>query len=163
MKLSKLYILRGLSGSGKTTRANELAEKLADELNVSKETILSRICEADHYFERDDGYEFNGKLLPYAHAWCQARAKMLLADRTSIPVIVSNTNLERWEMEDYIVFCETFNFAYEVVDLYDGGQTDEQLSARNLHGLTLDKIKQQRNRYEADWKNGNPVKPWLRK
>ena len=49
-----------------------------------------------------------------------------------------------------------------VHDVYDGGQTDETLAERNVHGVPLEAIQRMRARYESDWENGNPMPPWAR-
>jgi hypothetical protein len=49
-----------------------------------------------------------------------------------------------------------------VIDLYDGGLTDEALVARNVHFVPWQAIGAMRARYEHDWRNGNPIPPWER-
>ena len=46
-----------------------------------------------------------------------------------------------------------------VMDLYDGGLTDSELAARNLHGVPEAGINRMRLRWEHDWKAGNPNPP----
>lgn len=52
----KIYFLRGVSGSGKSTEAMRLA-------NNNKDVI----CSADDYFMKDGEYIFNPSLLAAAH------------------------------------------------------------------------------------------------
>lgn len=55
-----LYMIIGISGSGKSTFAKSLA---------SKENI--KYFEADQYFEKDGEYLFDRAQLGKAHGWCQ--------------------------------------------------------------------------------------------
>lgn len=81
----KLILIRGLPGSGKSTRARSL-----DAFHV----------EADMYFVNSDGdYCFDPALLPKAHEWCQNRAEDALKQGND--VVVSNTFVKRWEMKAY--------------------------------------------------------------
>jgi predicted kinase len=87
----KLILIRGLSGSGKSTYAKKL---------VAEDPSLSHY-EADMYFYNDEGkYEFNPKLLPKAHSWCKDQTEKDLRNGKS--VIVSNTFTQRWEIAPYI-------------------------------------------------------------
>ena len=54
--MKKLFLVRGISGSGKTTFAKELG-------GVHFET--------DNYFMVDGEYKFDGTKLKEAHQWCQ--------------------------------------------------------------------------------------------
>jgi predicted kinase len=87
-----VYILRAVSGAGKTT----LAESLCD-------TIYSSvICCADDYFtDIETGeYNWNVEALESAHKWCQAMFKEHLEDETDI-IVVSNTNVMERDVNTY--------------------------------------------------------------
>ena len=144
--MADLFLVRGISGAGKST----LAHKLSCE-----------VVSADDFFMVDGQYKFNATALPQAHQWCQSRAEFFLTAGND--VVVANTFCERWEMEPYIAMAKKFKATLTVVNLYDGGLTDSELAARNEHGVNLDGISKMRQRYEHDWKKGNPIAPWLRK
>lgn len=138
-----LFLFRGLPGSGKSTLANLLG--------------LS-VFEADNFFMKDGVYQFNPSLLPQAHAECQRLARESLELGQSC--IVSNTFTQRWEMEPYIQMAQATNTRLTVMSLFDGGCTDEVLAIRNTHGVPLEAIARMRARWEHDWKNGNPNRPF---
>lgn len=150
MHTGKLFVIRGISGCGKSTLASTLSK---DE---------TRICEADKYFINEGTYEFDGAMLPQAHAWCNAQVKDALEDGTGLNVVVSNTFIQRWEMESYLRMAECLNVQVTVISLYDGGCTDNELFGRNAHGVPLTSIARMRASYEHDWKIGNPLPPWER-
>ncbi|XP_037655761.1 NEDD4-binding protein 2-like 1 isoform X3 [Choloepus didactylus] len=87
----RLYLLRGLPGSGKTTLARQLQHDFPRALVFS----------TDDFFFREDGtYEFNPDFLEEAHDWNQKRARRAMRGGAS-PIIIDNTNLHAWEMQPY--------------------------------------------------------------
>ncbi len=126
MTTSKLILIRGLPGSGKTT----LAKQLANDLDAKH-------FEADMYFENANGeYHFNPQLLPKAHEWCfQQTRKWLNKGRT---VIVSNTFVRHWEMERYLGYCENAGIDVEI-KICDG----DYQSIHNVPIETINKMRQQ--------------------
>jgi len=142
-----LYIIRGLPGSGKSTLAST---KITPDHTVS----------ADDYFMKGGRYVFDRNKLGEAHAYCQKRVAELLDEDHD--VAVANTFTQRWEIEPYLKIANEAGALVCVVDLYDGGLSDEQLAARNVHEVPLDIIKTMRERYEKDWIKGDPTPPWQR-
>lgn len=140
----KLTLVRGLPGAGKSTFAG------------------SDAIEADKYFcQNPTGeYQFDPKQLKDAHAWCQNRTRAAL--EAGLDATVANTFTQRWEMQSYIDMAKELGAELVVHDVYDGGQTDETLADRNVHGVPLEAIQRMRARYEKDWENGNPTPPWSR-
>jgi predicted kinase len=138
-----LFLIRGMPGCGKTTLAMQL------DLDM---------FEADQFFVDSNGnYFFDPSKLPQAHAECGKNTLECLLDGKSC--IVSNTFSMRWEMETYLQMAKNNNVRVVVMDLFDGGCTDEELVARNVHGVPLGAIQAMRNRWEHDWKNGSPERP----
>ena len=85
--MSNLIIVRGPSGSGKTTFAKE---RFPD----------YNLIEADMYFYRDGGYNFEAVKLKDAHEWCQCNTRGGL--RVGKPYVVANTFTRLWEMQPYL-------------------------------------------------------------
>lgn len=133
-----LFCVGGLPGSGKSTLARELCQE---------------VCEADDWFVWPDGsYRFDPSELKAAHEDCQYGADCLL--RMGVSVAVANTFSQRWELEPYIAMAEKHGARLVVIDLFDAGLTDEELAARNVHGVPLHVITAMRNRWHHDWRNG---------
>tara|TARA_B100001029_G_scaffold48840_1_gene38920 strand:- start:134 stop:583 length:450 start_codon:yes stop_codon:yes gene_type:complete len=149
--MTNIILVRGISGSGKTTLASQLCKGLGEG---------SEMVAADDFFMEGDEYHFNPSDLPKAHAWCLQQARGAL--ESGVCVVVHNTFTQRWEMQPYIELAEELGVRMSVVSVYDGGCTDEELAERNSHGVPLDAIKGMRERFEVDWKSGNPVPPWMR-
>ena len=140
-----LILIRGLPGSGKSS----FGEHCAD-----------RMIAADDYFMVDGEYKFDPSKLPQAHAMCQQTARDLLS--SSDTTVVANTFSCRWEMEPYFEIARTLEVRVFVIDMFDGGLTDEELEERNVHGVPLAGIKAMRERWEHEWKMGDPRPPWER-
>ena len=155
MSKSKLFILRGLPASGKSTLALTLVPEGRD------------IATDDFFhtnFDRSTPYVFNPEFFRdgSAHGWAEGKVRELLSDGTGLPVCLANTNSCRWEFQAYLDICEELGCEFEVIDLYDSGLTDAELHARNTHGVPLPAWQRMRDRWEHDWQNADPRKPWLR-
>lgn len=141
-----LTIIRGLPGAGKSTLAADLG---------------GPVFAADDFFLDPDGvYRFDPKLLPQAHAQCQENTRAALARGQNVSV--ANTFTQGWEFQPYLKIAKDTGAVVRVIDLFDGGLTDEALAARGLHGVPLAGIRAMRARYEHDWKAGDPRPPWER-
>jgi len=128
MTTKKLYIIRGVPGSGKSTKAREL---------LVKNPKLKHF-EADMFFERDGLYKFNPAKIKDAHQWCQNGVRSALREGHS--VIVSNTFTKIWEMVAYIQMAKEQGASVEVLTL-DGGY-------ENVHGVPKEKVQEMRDRFE---------------
>jgi predicted kinase len=134
-----MILVRGLPASGKSTLARRLA--LAPS---------SAVFEADNFFIGADGvYRFDIARIAEAHKECISDAKASQATN----VIVANTFTQRWEMNPYIDHAKSNNMTLTVITVQTD-LTDEQLAARNLHGVPVNVIAMMRARFEHDWQNG---------
>ena len=91
--MKTLYLIRGVSGAGKST----FAKQLADSMSID-------FYEADQYFYRHGKYEFNPTDLKYAHDWCQSMCYTNLSQDFS--VVVSNTSTTEAEVQTYAKIAE---------------------------------------------------------
>jgi predicted kinase len=97
--MSKLLVIRGIPGSGKTT----LAKQFEGFFHV----------EADMYFMHNGEYQFVPADVPKAHDWCQKQAARALERGDS--VVVSNTFSRKWEIEPYAEMARKLNVEFEVI------------------------------------------------
>ena len=126
-----VYIMRGLPGSGKSTKARELVGP------------VGLVCSTDDFFTKADGkYAYDRSRIREAHAWNQARFRSGV--RAKVPrIAVDNTNTLPWQWQPYERFAREHGYAVELV-VVDASLTDEELAERNLHGVPLDTIRQMR-------------------
>ena len=126
--MTKLIIVRGAMGSGKSTFANKLTNKL-----IRFGYKPTDIChfEADQFFMDEYGnYNFVPTKLWIAHKQCLEKTKKcLLRDKI---VIVSNTFATKKEMKPYMDFAEENDIPVEVYRC-----TGEY---QNVHGVTDDVV-----------------------
>ncbi len=164
--MAELFIIRGLPGSGKTSLGNKLS--------------LLLYAADDFFVDAEGRYKFDPSKLGQAHAQCQENVRKALEFGCE-KVAVTNTFTQRWEIQPYLDIVAEVNddLAFQaaengeedefqpirvtVIDMFDGGLTDEELAVRNIHGVSAAGISAMRSRYEFNWKDGNPVPPWERK
>ena len=102
--MSKLILIRGLPGSGKTTLALSMVEENRDIFHI----------EADMFFLDEHGvYRFDRSRLRAAHDWCYTHATNHL--RMGETVIVSNTFTLLQEMQPYIKYAMRHNIDWQII------------------------------------------------
>jgi predicted kinase len=131
----KIKIMRGVSGSGKSTWAKQFAREALDR----KEFPL--ICSADEYFMIYGNYQFDPTKLGEAHKYCLLKFMQAIKDKMN-PIIVDNTNINIEDVAPYIAIGEAHNYDVEIVQI----DVDYKLAAaRNIHSVPDKSVK---NMYE---------------
>lgn len=127
-----LYIMRGLPGTGKSTRAS---------------LMNAVVCSADDYFMENGKYIFDPAKIAAAHQACQQKARYAM-ETGCRRVVVDNTNTQRWEFAIYKEMAKEHGYqVVEVVFRHDIW-TDDELAARNRHGVPGETIARMRARWE---------------
>lgn len=104
-----LILVRGLPGSGKSTRACNIQAEMA---RVHGKTYTH--LETDFFFvDKKHGYVFHREQLREAHEWCVLTAIRLLNSHQR--VIVSNTFSQMWEMAPYIDHVKYLGYNFHVI------------------------------------------------
>jgi len=138
-----LYLMRGVSGSGKSTAINFILYHVA-------KADISVVCSADHYYLQPDGtYIFDPTVLGEAHAACQQKARyaMSLGIRT---VIIDNTNTTRQEAKPYAQLCVRFGYRMVVVEPGTPWRFDvDVLTQRNQHNVPREAIQKMVDRWQT--------------
>lgn len=125
-----LYVMRGLPGSGKSTRAEAIAAAHRSHGTVA---VLS----TDQYWMRAGVYAFDATKLPDAHAWNYRRAVQAMDEKTDV-VVIDNTNILRRHFSNYIEAARQRGYAVEEVVI---GTFDSEFVRvcyeRGVHGVPL--------------------------
>lgn len=138
--MSKVKILRGISGSGKSTFATSIPN--------------AAICSADDYFTAGNVYAFDAKKLPEAHAQCLRRFLWLVQNaEIDHTIVVDNTNTTVEEIAPYYALAEAYWRDVEVITI----DTPPAFAhPRNVHNVDRDAVVRQHARL---WKTELP-KRW---
>jgi len=138
----KVVLLRGLSGSGKSTYANKLA----------LETPNTVICTADDYFMKDGVYKFDRNKLGEAHQACYQKFFVEITKGTDL-IIVANTNTTTKELVNYVGICEDAGVPFEIITI---SCPLELAIQRNIHSVPKKTIVRQydnliRAKFPSNW------------
>ena len=92
---SLVVLLRGLSGSGKSTFARRLC-RYATWLGLT-----AQICSADAWMQGPNGYEWRASDLHYAHSSCQEECARAIDSKVDV-ICIDNTNIMPREFIPYL-------------------------------------------------------------
>ena len=135
----ELIIMRGIPGSGKSTKAKTLVGK--GKIHSTDDVISSK----GDYNKFFDDMKASGSFAPLSAVHGEnlnnAVEDML---RGITPIVIDNTNIRPFESKAYIE--NALKLGYDdnnirIVDVGTGGVSPEELAQRNTHGVPLDKIK----------------------
>lgn len=146
-----LILMRGVSGTGKSTRARQLAGP------------GGAVYSTDDFFgAENEEYAANYSMekLPEAHAWNQQRVEDALQRGVS-PVIVDNTNIMPYEAKPYVQMAQKHGYRVSIeepqTDHWRRVQTErspgeierlaQELAKRNLHGAPPEIVSQMISQY----------------
>ena len=125
--MKKLFLIRGLPGSGKSTFAK---------------LIGGIVLEADQYFidPKTQEYKFDVSKLKDAHADCQRRCAEWM--KIGHQIVISNTFTQDWEMKPYFDMAKEHD--YQVFSII----VENRHGGKNIHGVPDDKLEIMRDRFE---------------
>jgi len=134
----KLVIMRGIPGSGKSTKAQTL---VGEGVIHSTDTLIEATGDYNGYFKRmvesgdwSEHSRMHGKNFRNAKASIEAGIS---------PVVIDNTNIKASEPKNYIEVALRLGLDeanIKIVDVGDGGCTAEILAERNTHNVPLKTI-----------------------
>jgi predicted kinase len=140
-KISKsektMYIMRGISGSGKSTMAKTLVPE-------------GNIFSTDEFFMVNGEYKFNPSKLGIAHKWNFDRVRKAVEDGIT-PIAVDNTNTQSWEAKNYVDLAKENGYDIQVRESNTPWAKDlEELHKKNTHGVPKEAIKRMLDRFEDE-------------
>jgi predicted kinase len=127
--MKKLYLVRGLPNSGKTTLAKELTN-----YNTSSD---------DFMIDENGNYCFESNRLRETHASCQYQVEEWMLKDHIKRISVANTFTQEWEMEPYKELARAYEFDICVMTVQGGNH-----KKKNEHNVPFDAIKRMAERFE---------------
>lgn len=148
-----MVIMRGLPGSGKTTKAHQIAG--------DRGVVFS----TDDFFMEGGEYRFDPKQIGANHAKNQERARQACEDGIS-PIVIDNTNTQKWEARPYVEMARKYSYHVRFVEAdAPWAKNPEELARRNVHGVSREGIDRMLSRYEGDFEEDRILSakaPWER-
>src|SRR5271157_4759262 len=102
--MKQIKILRGISGSGKSTY-------------IKNNFPDSIICSADHFFMLDGVYKFDPEKIGQAHQYCFKSFINFVSIECRGICVIDNTNCSAWQIAPYYLAGETFGYNVEIIEL----------------------------------------------
>lgn len=132
-----MYIMRGLPGSGKSTRARQIAQG-------------GQIFSTDDFFTIQGKYQYDPEFISDAHFWNVTRVQEAIKQGIS-PIVVDNTNVQAWEMKPYAQMAVNAGYQVKVVEPDTSWAFDAaELAKRNQHGVPLNAIEDKIKAWEPN-------------
>lgn len=142
-----LYIMNGVSGGGKSTKAKELVKS---GVIHSTDDLIEATGDYRGFFEKMKETN-NFSPLHKMHQQNLSNAKKSI-DVKITPVVIDNTNLKPSEPRDYVLYALNSGYSddnIKFVNIGTGGLSVEELAKRNTHSVPYDKIKQMVDTYNS--------------
>ncbi len=101
-----VLIIRGVSGSSKSTFANYLS-------SLTENTFFNiTICTADDYYiEKYGSYKWNAQEIGAAHSFCKDKFEKALQNEDNL-VVVANTSSTTAEIQPYIDLATKYSYNF---------------------------------------------------
>lgn len=133
--MKTLIIMRGLPGSGKSTKASSFGGKKLS---------------TDDYFSVNGKHQFDPSKLTEAHEWNQNRTEKAMVLSEPI-IVIDNTNTQFWEMQPYVKLAFQYGYNIEFHSPNTRWAWDEKiLTEKNTHGVPLEVIERMKHFYQHD-------------
>ena len=123
-----LVLVRGISGSGKTTVAN-----------MFKGT---KITTDSFWYNAQGDYNFDVSRLSEAHEWCWKAVEILMSNGEET-IVVHNTFTKMWEMNPYFNLAKKHGYMVHTIIV------ENRHGSKNVHGVPDDVLEKQKSRFEV--------------
>ena len=145
-----LYIMRGVSGSGKDHYITQKEEEIEETSKYYSEDEYTVISSDDYFYSEKDEYNFNPKELPIAYSECMT--EFLKAIDKKVPrIYISNIHSKQWEYNNYIRIASMFGYGYDIIEMEcPDDDTLSYFTERSEHGISVNKNKQIFENWEKD-------------
>lgn len=129
-----VVLLKGISGSGKSTFANIISHPKS-------------ICSADDYFTDEDGnYNFDATKLGWAHQYCKNKFDDAVRNPNVKYIVVDNTNCNPSDYRYYEIQAKEWGLRVMYVVL------EKRHDNENCHGVPESSLQRQYDNLKVDLK-----------
>jgi len=143
----ELIVMRGIPGSGKSTKAKEL---VGEGIIHSTDDLIESKGDYREFFAN---MVSSGNFAPLGQMHNLNYKNAVKSMQSGIsPVIIDNTNIRANEAKNYVEAALGMGYSddnIKFVEIGDGGLLAEELAQRNTHGVPLDKIKSMMQAYTS--------------
>ena len=146
-RMKKIILIRGISGSSKSTLANKL---IGTHLHSGSSFYVYYNFEADKWFVNESNkYIFDPKEIHSAHRWCQLSVENFLRSYKDCVAVVSNTSTTYKEILPYALLAQKYGAEIEIMEPNNPWSRDvAECYKRNTHNVPLETIQKQLDRLE---------------
>ena len=121
-------MVRGLPGSGKTTFANVICDKV--------------VSADDYHYDEEGVYRFTIKNMAAAHRYCQGKTRSIM--ETGKDVAVANTSTTKKELKPYYDLAEEFGYTvYSIV-------VENRHGGVNVHNVPAETLEKMKTRFDVE-------------
>jgi len=143
----QLIVMRGIPGSGKSTKAKEL---VGNGIIHSTDDVIESTGDYNEFFAK---MVANKDFSPLSKVHNTNFQNAISSMKNGItPVIIDNTNIRPAEAKNYVEAALNLGYSDDNIkfaDIGTGGLSAEELAQRNTHQVPLDKIKSMIQAYES--------------
>jgi hypothetical protein len=144
-----LILVRGLSGSGKTDLADIIVGDIDERASIAMD---------DYFYDDEGNFKFVPEELKTAHEWCLRGCEAHMKDGLEV-VVVHNIFTRKWEVDPYLSIAKDNGYRVHIINLYDRGMNDYELSEQSDHNINPGLIQRQRKRWDKDVYRDKVMKP----
>ena len=142
------YVMRGVSGSGKSTKAKSLPGVIPENIFSTDDLIADNLKDYNEFFRQ---MEENQDWTPLTMKHEELLVKLQDAMKHGrSPLVLDNTNLRAYQSKNYVQSAIKNKYQVIFVDVGTGGLTTEELVARNHHGVDKETMQKMIDAYEDE-------------
>jgi predicted kinase len=134
-----LYLVRGSSGSGKSTVANTIRNYLEIEVEEYVNPFVLHLETDARFYDAEGNYNFDASKLSEYHKGCLDATKVSLEN--GYTVIVSNTFTSEWELEPYVNLAKSMDIPVQIITV--------QSNFKSIHNVPAETLQKQKARMKS--------------
>jgi len=143
-----LYVMRGTSGSGKSTKAKSLPGVTEDNIFEPDKLIADNLQDYNAFFEGMDVTNNWSPLAKIHNRVHELLEQAMQEGRT--PLVLDDMNLKAWNCKHGVEAAIRNGYEVNFIDVGTGGLSVDELTERNRHGVNRDRMQELVDRYHAE-------------